>query len=494
MKRFKKSLALLMVAVLSLLTFMGCKSKDTGNDNNNDNTQATGTPAPTNGASDNEAGSGKEDTITVLLPPVTPNYQNFFEEWTKEFNDLYPNLTLNIEPASWEDFGQKLDVQVQAGSPPDIAFVASGSVPKYLDTGLLLDISDIATQDMLNDFDQNILDYYRNGDGLYGMPAYAEVHGIGGNKEMLEAAGIDWKKIQQDGWTYEEFREAIKKGVVKEGNNVKTYGFVFACAGVTAADYLNIFVKNAGMPDTFTTDLKYAYTSQNFLKLLEAMRALIDDGSMPAELSSVDAGKRWNMFLTGQTMITGKGLSVFERSAKLNNDKIDANDGSAVEGSIKADYIILPVPTFFGEQFYGAGAIDGYVMFRGKAEPDQEHLANVAKAMYFLASGKIAATTCNDLYISPVCESGLQAMSEVEIPEGKNELNTEAAKRLVSMITPARSDITPELGAAAQKLADEVMIPKFQALLAGEVTPQQMYDAVKAAAIEAFGEDGIVVD
>ncbi len=494
MKQLKKGVAILLVMVMSLMAFTGCKKENAANDGNNDSTQKPTTTTAPNTDAQPTAEAAEPDTITVLLPPVSPTYQDYFDEWAKEFNELYPNLTLNIEAASWEDVGQKLDVQVQAGSPPDIAFVGAGSISKYIDTGLLVDISDYATEEMLNDFDQNILNYYRNGDGLYGMPAYAEVHGIGGNREMLEKAGIDWRKVQQEGWTFEEFREAIKKGVVKEGDTTKTYGFVFACSGVTAADYLNIFVKNAGMPDIFTKDLKYAYTSKNFLKLLEAMRTLIDDGSMPKELSSIDAGKRWNMFLTGQTMITGKGLSVFERSAKLNNDKIDANDGSAVEGSIKADYIILPVPTFFGNPMQAAGAIDGYVMFRGKEEPKAEHLSNVAKAMYFLASGEIAAITCNDLYISPVCQTGKDAMANVEKPEGKNEDNTKAAERLVSMISAARTDITPELGAKAQRIADEVMVPKFQALLANEITPQQMYDAVKQAAIEAFGEDGIVVD
>jgi multiple sugar transport system substrate-binding protein len=133
-------------------------------------------------------------------------------------------------------------------------------------------------------------------------------------------------------------------------------------------------------------------------------------------------------------------------------------------------------------------------MFRGKEEPTSEHLSNVAKAMYYLASGKIAAITCNDLYISPICETGRQAMANIEQPEGKNENNTEAAQLLASQISEARTDITPELGAAAQKISDEVMVPKFQALLANEITPQEMYDAVKAAAIEAFGKDGVVAD
>lgn len=493
MINIRKVSSYILITVLTVGSLTGCKSDNEKITYGSSGNTVTNEPSE---IVDSETGEAelKEDTINVLLPPVTATYQDNFEKWSKEFNELYPNLTLKIEQTSWEDAAQKLDVQVQAGSPPDIAFVGTRTISKYIDTGLLVDISNIAAPEMLNDFNQNILNYYRSGDGLYGMPAYAEVHGIGGNKEMLEAAGIDWKKVQKEGWTYEDFREAIKAGTVKERDTVKSYGFVFACSGVTAVDYLDIFVKNAGMPDAFNKDLKYTYTSRNFLKLLEALRALIDDGSMPAELSSVDAGKRWNMFLTGHTMIIGKGASVFEQLAKLNNAKIDANDKSAVEGSIKTEYIILPVPTFFGNTMSAAGAIDGYVAFRRKEEPDPEHLKNVTKAMYFFASGEIAAMTCNDLNISPICESGMEAMANLQTPKGKNEENAKEADLLVTLISEARPDITPELGAKAQKLLDEVIVPKFQALLANEITPQQMYDVVKDAAIDVFGEDGIVVD
>ena len=81
---------------------------------------------------------------------------------------------------------------------------------------------------------------------------------------------------------------------------------------MAAKDYFSIFVKNAGMPSAFDENLKYVYTSSKMLDFLTDLRALIDDGSMPKELGAIDAGKRWNMILTGQTMITGKGLSSFE--------------------------------------------------------------------------------------------------------------------------------------------------------------------------------------
>lgn len=437
-------------------------------------------------------GKGGKDTITALLPPVSGKFQDNFKQMEKEFSELYPDLTLKIEPASWEDVTQKLDTQVNAGSPPDIAFIPSAGIPKYIQQGMLMDMTDVATPEMVADYDKIPLEYMKSGNGLYGFPAYMEVHALGGNREFLEKAGIDWKKVQQDGWTFDEFREAVKKGVVKEGDKTSRYGFVFATAGVASKDYLGILVKNAGMPAQFDKDMKYAYTSKNFLEVLKDIRVLIDDGSMPKELSSVDAGKRWNMFLTGQTMITGKGLATFENNSKENNEKIAKKDGSEVKGSIPVEYTVLPVPTFLGQEQKSAVAVDGYVTFRGKNEPTAEHKANVVKAAYFLASGKVAATTNNDLFAAHITAS---AKKEAEkMPIQRDEFNEKAVETLLSHATPARPDIPADLAAKAIKLETEVIVPKLQALIANEITPEKMFDAVKEAAISTFGEDGIVKD
>ncbi|GGG07997.1 ABC transporter substrate-binding protein [Paenibacillus aceti] len=491
--RRMRVLALVLALTMALTALTACGSSGKGN-SGKDNTAANNTTnaANSNEATNNNSGSEEKDTITALLPPVSGNFQSMFAEMEKEFSALYPNLTLKIEPASWEDITQKLDTQVNAGSPPDIAFIGSDGISKYLQQNMLMDLTDTVTPEMVNDYDKTPLEYMKRGDGLYGFPAYMEVHALGGNREFLEQAGIDWKNVQQNGWTFEEFREAIKKGVVKEGDKTSRYGFVFATAGVTGKDYLNILIKNAGMPAPFDKDLKFAYTSKNYLEVLKAVRMLIDDGSMPKELSSVDAGKRWNMFLTGQTMITGKGLATFENNANQNNEKIKANDGSAVTGSIPVEYIVLPVPTFLGEEPISSTVVDGYVTFRGKKEPTPEHKANVVKAAYFLASGKVAAMTNNDLFAAHITESGREAAKSMDI--NRNPDNVAAVEKLLSHANPPRPDIPSDLGAKAIKLEDEVIVPKLQALLANEITPEDMYEAVKAAAIKAFGEDGIVKD
>lgn len=490
MAKKRLTLASVLAFTLSVSALTGCSSGGGDNGKNASPSPSGSASAPVSSGASGE--SGAKDTITALLPPVSATYQDNFEQMEKDFNALYPNLTLKIEPASWEDMTQKLDTQVNAGSPPDIAFIGSDGISKYVQQGMLMDITDTATPEMIADYEPAPLEYMKNGSGLYGFPAYMEIHAIGGNKQFLEDAGIDWKNVQKNGWTYDEFREAIKKGVVKEGDKTKRYGFVFATAGVASKDYLNILVKNAGMPSAFTKDLKYAYTSKNYLEVLKDVRQLIDDGSMPKELSSIDAGKRWNMFLTGQTMITGKGLATFENSANKNNAKIDANDGSAVEGSIKADYIVLPVPSFLGQPAVSTPAVDGYVTFRGKKEPTAEHKANVVKAAYFLASGKIAAQTNNELFVAHITKTGKEAAASMTV--NRNPDNQAAVEVLLSHAAPARPDIPTELGAKAIKLEDEVIIPKLQALLANEIKPEDMYEAVKSAAIKEFGQDGVVTD
>lgn len=492
MKKRLRVLSLFLAVTMLVSLLAACGG---GNGNSNASNNNTGTNNSSS-AGNNTSGSDPEpekDTITALLPPVSANYQARFADMEKEFNELYPHLTLKIEPASWEDMTQKLDTQVNAGSPPDIAYIGSASISKYANLGMLLDINNALTDEMKADFDEVPYQYMALGDAQYGLPAYMAVHSIGGNKQFLEEAGIDWKNVQQNGWTYEEFREAIKAGVVKDASgNTTRYGFVFATAGVTSKDYLSIMAKSAGLPDYFDKDLKFSYTSKNFLGLLEAIRQMIDDGSMPKELSSIDAGKRWNMFLTGQTMITGKGLASFENSARLNNEKIKANDGSAVADSIEAEYIALPVPSFNGADYVPTTVVDGYVTFRGKKEPTEEHTKNVALATYFLASGKVAANANNELFLAPITKSARTA-ELVEVYE-RNEDNVKADEVMMSHALPNRTDIPTELAAEAIKIETEVIIPKLQALLAGEITPQDMYDAVKAAAVKSFGEDGVVVD
>jgi len=447
------------------------------------------TPTVNSSAAPSSIAPEEPDTIKALLPPISNQFIERLDKVQAAFHKQYPNLTLVIEAASWNDRIEKLDTQVNAGTPPDIAFLGSELIAKYVNMGVAMNITKYATADMISDYDAAPLKYMKNGDGLYGLPAYMEIHGIGGNKEYMEAAGIDWKKIQTKGWTFEEFDAAVKKGAgVKGANSTSKYGLVFATAGTTTKNFIEIFAKNAGMPSEFNSDIKYVYTSKKFLNVLTSASKLIADGAN----MNATAGERWNLFLTGQTMFTGKGLATFESSAKANNAKLKAKDGSAVAGSVPVDYVVMPVPTSNGASPAYYSVVDGYVTFRGKTAPTEVHMKNVVKASYFLASGENAAQTNADLFAVNITKTARDAESKYPIEREAD--NLASVKYLMANAAPARPEIPSDKQAKGTKIMDEVIIPKFQALLAKEISPQTMYDAVYEAAVAAFGKDGIVKD
>src|SRR5699024_9516979 len=122
----KKFLALTLTSCMAISMFAGCGSSRAGK-----------------GSSDGKSkkASGKGDVLKALLPPVSANYEAKIGDYVEDFNKENPDIEIKVTTASWEDMTQKLDVQVNAGSPPDIAFVDSTGMNKYVDTGMAVDIS-----------------------------------------------------------------------------------------------------------------------------------------------------------------------------------------------------------------------------------------------------------------------------------------------------------------------------------------------------------------
>ena len=469
----KKIIALLLavVMVLGLAACGGDKAPETTAPVAGNNGDTTPVVEPVN----------EPDTIVIMAPPVTGNYLANLKVWAADFNALYPHLTVEIIETSWGDHNDKLSTMAQAGEAPDIAEISSGALGTFVEMGVAIDIAKYMSAERLADYDANAVEYMSLEGTVYGLPLYLTIQSIGANKTLMEDLGIDVAKIQNEGWTYEEFLEVIKKGT--EGER---YGFVFANAGVTATDMLNIFGAGAGLSNNFTEDLKYTFTSDNMLTLLTAIEEMTKSGYMPN--FGVEAGQRMVMCQTGNAMIFGKAMPLFESNFKKNNAALEANDGTAVENSLPMDYAFLPVPTMMGCAESCYGTVDGLIAMRNKNTTD-EHLANVLLFMDYICSGDRIASCMNELYLDPVCQTGRDALV---LEEGRDEQNLATAGRCIAMVAAPPAGITAEMTATAKKLMDEQIVPKFQLLLAGEATAQEVYDHIVEAAHAAFGAENCV--
>ena len=473
----KKFFALL----LSLCMILGLAACGGNNDQSNStpDTPKQDTPAPdeSNKTPDPEP-AAQEDTIVIMAPPVTGDYAELLAGWIDGFQKEYPHLKVEVISTAWDDHSSKLSTMALSGEAPDIAEVSYGAIGTYVEMGVAMDVKPYLPEGALEDYDQNALGYMTLDNTLYGLPLYLTIQALGGNRQMMTDAGVDVDKVQAEGWTYEEFLKAIETGTKGD-----TYGFVFANAAVATGDFVSIFGVGAGITANFTKDLKYAYTSENMKTLLSSVETMVSSGWMPNY--AVEAGQRLVMLETGNAMITGKAMPLFENNINKNNAGIAT--GEAVEGSVEVEYAFLPVPTMEGVTESCFGTVDGMIMLRNN-NSTEEHLKNVGLFLNYICSGQRAADTVNQLLLACVCQSGRDAQAGADL--GQDPRNAEASTRCIGIVQAPPTGITSEQAANAKTLMDETIIPKFQALLAGETTAEAMYDEVCSKAVALFGADG----
>ena len=75
-----------------------------------------------------ETPAAAEDTITVMVPPVTGTYLDDIDKWAAEFTEMYPNLHIEVIKTSWDDHNSKLSTMATSGEAPDIAEVSYSTI------------------------------------------------------------------------------------------------------------------------------------------------------------------------------------------------------------------------------------------------------------------------------------------------------------------------------------------------------------------------------
>jgi len=151
------------------------------------------------------------------------------------FNEQNPDCHLTLETAnasgtggwSWDSFNQKLVTLVAAGMQPDIVRNGVAYVPQFSQQGYLLELDELIERDIdKSQYMDGVFDAVRQLDGkIYGLPVGVYTLGLIYNKNMFDAAGVEYPPTDwENPWTLEEFREAAKKLTSGEGPS-KKYGY-----------------------------------------------------------------------------------------------------------------------------------------------------------------------------------------------------------------------------------------------------------------------------
>lgn len=457
----KRWLVLLFTFVLVLMTACG-KNSDSG---------SSASTSPSGSAEASKAPEAKPDTITVWTYPVHGKYEEDLKGLVAAFNKKYPNITVKTEMLSWAEGPQKFDVALNAGNPPDLYFHSVDG--NYVNTGLAVKLDQYLTPEIKKDYLPGTLELGQIQGGQYGLPLYQFQWAWGGNKRILEEAGVDWKKIQKEGWTWTQFKEVAAKLKTKANYALVTDG--------TSLDFIEMLTRNNNMPDVLDSAGKFQWNDKRIVETMTFIQDLIKSGYMPKETAAIAPAKRTEMFYGGQTALISKAIPYYDVMIQNRNKDIDAGK---VQGE-KIDFVLLPVPHQDGAPAKSTMGGEGYVMFKQKSDKGEEHAKNTFLVMEAL-SGAEAGNSANELALPFVRQSQVDLFKGKGLGKAENLETAALMAKNIEMPVVLKLDVA--LAAKQKQFKEQVVKPNMQALFAGEKTPDKIAEEFTSKAKQILGQ------
>lgn len=138
---------------------------------------------------DTEANADK--TITLWIMQGTNAKTDEYVEALKTAFTEQTGATLDVQVQPWDGAHDKFVTAMSGGTGPDVAEVGTTWTPEFADAGGLSDLTaEIEEAGVKEGLVEGLVESGTLDGKLYGMPWYAGVRSILGNKEKLEAAGV----------------------------------------------------------------------------------------------------------------------------------------------------------------------------------------------------------------------------------------------------------------------------------------------------------------
>ena len=281
-------------------------------------------------------GGAQASDLRFTLGEYSEKTRPFFERVARDYQAKHPDTHVEIEVVPWDSYLQRLTTDISAGSPPDLAVVASTWVPDLDAQGVIEPLDPLMSPAFRQTFIPTFLAPATINGRLMGVPAAASTRAMVVNTDLLKRAGAPEPK------TWSDFVEAAKK--VSALPDVR--GFGLPGTGVEVDTYFYYALWSLG-GDIFK-DGRSGLDRPEAIKAAELYKSLIDQ---KATEPSPTAYSREEVF---QSFKQGKIGMVFSYPMLVPQLKAEAPG---------LHYAILPFPTDRGP--ITLGVTDVMVLFHG---------------------------------------------------------------------------------------------------------------------------------
>ena len=434
------------------------------------------TPTPVEGPAEKPLEKPAEEKVSLTFWTwfQGAHYEENLKHMISTFREKYPNVEVSYESLTWQEGGQKISIALASGDPPDVMFMYFS--PDNIDTGYIMPLDDVMTEEEKADFGKASLDAYTYGGKIYGFPVWKQLWNIGANQELLEEAGIDWKKIQAEGWDFDEFYEVAKKlnkPKSKYSDNPQ-WGFVWrgTYENNGLPEMWQLWNSNCGMPIQVDEEGNWLWDDPRALENLKRIISYSQPGGIAApETPAFGRGeKAGEMFLAWEAAMMSRQGPYIVPTHKTRCENIEAGkeEGHCI------DPLMLPFPHLPGEAEINHGAIPAHIVFTHDEDKGKAHYEMAVEFARHLSSAEGDCRWAADLYEVPARDSAIEWCDENDLLK-KDDANMVFFRNYYDRAPVTRVTLPPELSKLIGKFQQEVLYPNYEAALLGTLSAEEAF-------------------
>lgn len=312
--KMKKILALALSAIM-VLTMTACGNSG---ETTKESAEAT-TQTEQASAEQTEVEGSTEGKITVAIwdNNQQPGIQELLDEWSAQ-----SGIKAETQVITWNEYWTLLEAGASGGSLPDVFWMHSNQSQRYMENGMLLDLTDkIAESDKidLKNYYEDIVKLYESDGKQYAIPKDIDTIGLWYNKTMFDEAGVEYPN---EDWTWEDFYEAAKKLTKDDGSQ---WGYAIN-TGNNQDSYYNMIYDYGGyiINDDKT---KSGYDDPKTIEAMQLVEKMLKEGLCP-ELEVISENGADVLFQSGKVAMITQGSWMV--AGFIDNEYTNANCDVAV--------------------------------------------------------------------------------------------------------------------------------------------------------------------
>lgn len=276
-----------------------------------------GTAACSGGGSTAESGNGEGAPVALRFAGWGQEQAAAMQVVIDAFQADHPGVTVTYENIPFAEYATKMQVQASAGDAPDVLWVAAANNILYASEGVTANLDDLVEESGfdLSAYSKPSLEQVSWDGSLYGFPRGAATTQVWYNKELFDAAGVEYPRAD---WTWEDMKRAAEQ-LTDPANGV----WGVAAALDATQSYLNTIPAAGGQvltEDGSASGFDDPQTCQG----ISFWTDLIESGVMPTYSQQLEVPPD-SLFQAGKAAMMWAGSwfpGIFAANAEL-ADKID---------------------------------------------------------------------------------------------------------------------------------------------------------------------------